>query len=234
MSKKISELSDASALDGSELFECVQSGDNKKTTISTIYTVDGSLGGNRVVDLNGNILEFSSTGSGLTLSITPNILIKSSGTNGETLTIEGTETLDNDGGNILLLGGTPSIVTQAGKGGNVTIMGGTGKEQTQFGGQVSITGGTGEADPVNGGGSSGGDVVLSGGNSAVGPDGGSVRITVGEGVSSLGHIEFNAAGSFITYTADTHTFNVGMTITELAGVGTRAIAVDANGKIVLL
>jgi hypothetical protein len=40
--------------------------------------------------------------------------------------------------------------------------------------------------------------------------------------------------SSLAYTADTHTFNVGMTITELAGVGTRAIAVDANGKIVLL
>jgi len=56
-----------------------------------------------------------------------------------------------------------------------------------------------------------------------------------DGTKSSGiELQASAIGSYITYTADTHTFNVGMTITELAGVGTRAIAVDATGKIILL
>jgi len=59
MNKKISELTDASALDGSEQLEVVQGGASRKTTINTLpsfYTTDGNLTALRTVQMDGNDL----------------------------------------------------------------------------------------------------------------------------------------------------------------------------------
>lgn len=168
----IDDLSAASALDGSELVETLQGGVNKKTTTQdiadlgvTIYTGNGSLSGDRIVDANGHFLHIS------------NITNFSVSNGSETLLDIGTlhsSIESNDG------------TSRSG----LSVIGNVGDETTF-------------------------DLFSDNG-------------------ANLVNIKGDAVANSIAYTADTHTFNTGITITDLAGVGTRAIAVDANGKIVLL
>ena len=66
MSKKISELTDAAALDGTEQVELVQSGGNVKATVNDIFPVQ--LQGDKTIDLNEHTLRFGGAGNYLEMS----------------------------------------------------------------------------------------------------------------------------------------------------------------------
>jgi hypothetical protein len=63
MAGKISEMSDASALDGSEQLEVVQSGANKKVTVNDLLPVQ--LQGDKTIDLNGQQININQVGVSL-------------------------------------------------------------------------------------------------------------------------------------------------------------------------
>jgi len=172
---------------------------------TTIYTGDGSLSGDRTVDLNGHLLAFQDLASNpngqLQLNATNtwigNVISPSLTYSLELLT-SGLIFLGADGGNnsSIQINDASKTITSS--------LGGDGNSQAT----IEIASATDEQVFFDLKAQSDSDPVV--------------------------QIKGDAIANSLIYTADTHTFNVGITITELAGVGTRAIAVDANGKIVLL
>ncbi len=63
MSKKISELTDATTLDGSEQIELVQAGGNVKVTVNDLLPVQ--LQESKIIDINGKVLNIQQLGNSI-------------------------------------------------------------------------------------------------------------------------------------------------------------------------
>jgi hypothetical protein len=155
---------------------------------NTIYTGDGSLSGQRIIDLNGNAIGFINISTG-----------------GEFLTIQGDGSQTTIGATFETYGYARTQYSVNDDAQNNSILSEV----------VDLIGNT--------------HLLMSSNEN----DGYKFELSANDGSSTV-KINADAATNTLSYTADTHSFNTGITITDLAGVGTRALAVDENGKLALL